>query len=155
MVNPFAQYKALLYGSFIGAVLLAFVGSNVYSYRLGYGNAEDKARKESLNVFVEAVRSTERVFSEVMSVGRKLAIALEHSRQREIRYVQKAADIIERNPGFASVLRPPELDSLRQDSLEAIRRASEASSLRRRSPEGVRTPDGGTSRASPRENRSD
>lgn len=119
----------------IGYGLLGLALSTAAAFGAGYlkgkAAAEREAEAAGWRQFAAAVETAADVGRQVLAIGEQLRDQLAESHQREAGAVRTVTRIVHEHPDFAAVRRPPELERVRRDQLEAINRAAEADRLRR------------------------
>lgn len=123
MLRTLTFLKALPY--LLGGLLLATGGAYVKGRADGYAKAEREHQVAGVADLIDAVKTAAAVGEAIADVGRKLREQLADSRAHETQATRTVTRIVRENPDFAAVRRPAELQRVRVDQLERIRRAAE------------------------------
>lgn len=124
MLRTLTLLKAAPY--LLGALLLVAGAAYVKGRGDGYAKSEREHQAAGVADLIAAVNTAAAVGDAIADVGRKLRDALADSRAHETTATRTVTKVIRENPEFAAVRRPAELQRLRDEQLERIRRAAEA-----------------------------
>jgi hypothetical protein len=122
-------------------LLLAWLLSVVGAWHLGHSNGVDDERQRvqaaQAKTLIDDLQRAAETTLEIFSVARDTAPAMAATRDHTTQTVKQVVRYVDRYPDFARVVRPAELERLRQDQRARIRAAAEAGSVRTGSPAGV------------------
>lgn len=109
----------------LGLLLLASGSAYVAGRFHGYAKAEHEHQAAGLEDLIKAVKTAAAVGEAIADIGRKLRETMIDSRAHEAQSTRTVTKVIREHPDFAAVRRPAELQRVRVDQLERIRRAAE------------------------------
>lgn len=117
------------------AVLAAvFLYARVYAAGVERGKLDAdltlaKGKVEALEREGEALRLALRLSQDLATLGAEAERRVAAAREQALAHAAIAQEVIDADPGFAAVVRPPELDRLRLEELDRIRRAAESGAV--------------------------
>jgi hypothetical protein len=109
----------------LGALLLAGTGTYVKGRIDGYAKSEREHQAAGVEGLIQAVRNVAAIGEAIAEIGRQLRAQLAESGAHESKSVATVAEVLRVNPEFAAVRRPADLQRVRDEQLERIRRATE------------------------------
>lgn len=122
-------------------ILLTWLLSVIGAWHLGHadGVGDEKRRTASAQAatMIDDLQRAAETTLEIFAVARDAAIALTAARDHTTETVTQVVRYVDRNPDYARLVRPAELERLRQAQRARIRAAAEAGSVRPGSTAGV------------------
>lgn len=122
-------------------ILLAWLLSVLGAWHLGHadGVGDEKRRTSAAQAatMIDDLQRAAETTLEIFAVARDTAVALADANEHTTQSVQQVVRYVDRNPDYARLVRPPELERLRQEQRARIRAAAEAGSVRTGSAAGV------------------
>ncbi len=109
----------------LGLLLLAVGGAYLTGRLHGYAKAEHEHQAAGVADLIAAVKTAVKVGEAIADIGRKLRDQIADSRTHETQSTRTVTKVIREHPEFAAVRRPAELQRVRVDQLERIRRQTE------------------------------
>lgn len=122
-------------------LLLAWLLSVIGAWNLGHSNGVDDERQRvqaaQAETLIDDLQRAAQTTLEIFSVARDAAVAMSATREHTTQTVKQVVRYVDRYPDYARVVRPAELERLRQDQRARIRSAAAAGSVRAGGPAGV------------------
>lgn len=117
--------------------LLSLFGAWNLGYADGVGDEKRRTAEAQAATMIDDLQRAAETTLEIFTVARDTAIALAAANEHTTQSVKQVASHVDRNPDYARLVRPPELERLRQAQRARIRAAAEAGSVRTGSAAGV------------------